>query len=397
MSVERTPLVAHIIFKLDIGGLENGLVNLVNRMPRDRYRHAIVCLSGFGQDFRRRLQREDVEVIAIGKRPGKDPAAYWRVWRTLRRLRPAIVHTRNLGTVDMQWVAWAAGATRRVHGEHGWEASDPTGRNPRSLRIRRACRPAIHRYVPMSRDLGRWLERDVQVRPEKIRQLYNGVDTERFTPPVAGREPRDGTITVGTVGRLDPVKNQAQLLRACQAIAASNPALGARLKVLIVGDGPLRQSLASLAADLGLSDRVEFAGARNDTHELLQRMDVFILPSMNEGVSNTILEAMATGLPVVAGRVGGNPELVEHDVTGHLYDPDSTSALQDALLPYLLDPVLRQAHGAAGRERVVQHFRLDSMVERYLDLYDELLGNKPSPKLAPVYAGQGGRRPGEDS
>ncbi len=140
MSDERTPLVAHIIFKLDFGGLENGLVNLVNRMPRDRYRHAIVCLSGFSQDFRRRLQREDVEVIAIGKRPGKDPAAYWRVWRTLRRLRPAIVHTRNLGTVDMQWVAWAAGVGRRVHGEHGWEASDPAGRNPTQL-AHTACLP----------------------------------------------------------------------------------------------------------------------------------------------------------------------------------------------------------------------------------------------------------------
>lgn len=397
MNDERTPLVAHIIFKLDFGGLENGLVNLVNRMPRDRYRHAIICLSGFSQDFRRRLQREDVEVIAIGKRPGKDPAAYWRVWRTLRRLRPAIVHTRNLGTVDMQWVAWAAGVGRRVHGEHGWEASDPAGRNPSNLRIRRACRASIHRYVPMSRDLARWLERDVRVRPERIRQLYNGVDTERFAPSVAVRGSHDETITVGTVGRLDPVKNQAQLLQACKALAASNPMLGSRLRVLIVGDGPLRQPLASLAASLGLSDRVEFAGARNDTHELLRRMDVFVLPSMNEGISNTILEAMATGLPVVAGRVGGNPELVEQDVTGHLYDPGATNALQDALLPYLVDPALRRAHGSAGRERAVQHFRLDSMVERYLDLYDELLGNKPSPKLAPVYAGQGGRRPGEGS
>jgi sugar transferase (PEP-CTERM/EpsH1 system associated) len=397
MSVGRTPLVAHIIFKLDFGGLENGLVNLVNRMPRDRYRHAIICLSGFGKDFRRRIQRDDVEIIAIDKQPGKDPGSYWRVWKTLRRLHPAIVHTRNLGTVDMQWVAWAAGVGHRVHGEHGWEASDPTGRNSRSLRIRRACRPVIHRYVPMSRDLAGWLEQEVRVRPERIRQLYNGVDTERFTPAVAKRGSGGEAITVGTVGRLDPVKNQAQLLQACKAIADSNPALRARLRVLIVGDGPLRQPLASLAAELGMTDQVEFAGARNDTHELLRRMDVFVLPSMNEGISNTILEAMATGLPVVAGRVGGNPELVEQDVTGYLYDPAASGALQSALLPYLLDYALRLAHGSAGRDRVVKHFRLDSMVERYLDLYDELLGNEPSPKLSPAHAGQGARRPGEDS
>ena len=105
----------------------------------------------------------------------------------------------------------------------------------------------------------------------------------------------------------------------------------------------------------------------------MRGLDVFVLPSINEGISNTILEAMATGLPVVAGRVGGNPELVVDGVTGRLYDPADPAGLEQALLPYLTDPALRQAHGAAGRDRVVQNFSLDAMVERYLDLYDELL------------------------
>src|SRR5678815_1273501 len=121
MNAGRAPLVAHVIFKLDFGGLENGVVNIVNRMSRAKYRHAIICLTGYGDEFRKRIQRDDVEVISIGKRPGKDPIAYWNVWRTLRRIRPQIVHTRNLGTVDMQWVAGAAGIRHRVHGEHGWE------------------------------------------------------------------------------------------------------------------------------------------------------------------------------------------------------------------------------------------------------------------------------------
>ena len=144
------PLVVHVIHRLDFGGLENGLVNLVNCMPADRFRHAIVCLAGFEPDFRDRIQRSDVEVISLGKRPGKDLAPYARMWRVLRRLAPSVVHTRNLGTVDMQWIAAAAGVPHRVHGEHGWEASDPCGRNPKALRIRRACRPVIHLYVPMS-------------------------------------------------------------------------------------------------------------------------------------------------------------------------------------------------------------------------------------------------------
>ncbi len=211
------PLIAHVIHRLDFGGLENGLVNLVNQLPAERYRHAIVCLSGFNPAFRQRIRRTDVVVTSIDKRPGKDLAAYWRAWLTLRRLRPTIVHTRNLGTVDMQWVAAAAGVRYRVHGEHGWEAFDPSGLNRQGLRIRRACRPVIQRYVPMSRDIARWLELTVGVEPGRIRQLYSGVDTTRFSPLPAvegANRPGEGAITIGTVGRLDPVKNQ----RGCSSL-----------------------------------------------------------------------------------------------------------------------------------------------------------------------------------
>ena len=366
------PLIVHVIFRLDFGGLENGLVNLVNRLPVERYRHAIVCLAGFNPAYRERIRRPDVEVLSLEKRPGKDLGAYGRMWRVLRRLRPAIVHTRNLGTVDMQWVAMLAGVRHRVHGEHGWEATDPQGLNPRNLRIRRACRPAIHRYVPMSQDIERWLEEAVGVEPGRIRQLYSGVDTERFTPSVRCRAAvgNEGAgVTVGTVGRLDPVKNQAHLLDAFASLRPSFPGL----RLTFVGDGPERASLEARSKSLGVAGDVTFTGARSDTPDLMRGFDVFVLPSINEGISNTILEAMATGLPVVAGRVGGNPELVLDGVTGRLFGPADPNGLEQALLPYLVDLSLRQAHGAAGRARVVQNFSLDAMVERYLALYDELM------------------------
>jgi len=366
------PLVMHVLHRLDFGGLENGVVNLVNRMPPDRYRHAIVCLAGHGATFRQRLQREDVEVVSLDKRPGKDVAVYGRAWQLIRRLRPAIIHTRNLGTIDLQWIAFGAGVRRRVHGEHGWEASDPTGRNPRSVRIRRACRPVIQRYVPMSQDLARWLTEVIGVAPSRIRRLYNGVDVQRFFPGEAVAPSPSTPLTIGTVGRLDPVKNQARLLQAFATLRVQSAQAGLPLRLLIVGDGPLRASLEGAAAEIGLGDSVEFAGARNDTPDLLRRMDVFVLPSINEGISNTILEAMATGLPVVAARVGGNPELVQDGVTGRLYDPTANEALEQVLLPYLHDRGLRRQHGGAGRQRVVREFSLDAMVQRYLDLYDEL-------------------------
>lgn len=363
------PLVVHVIHRLDFGGLENGLVNLVNRMPSGRYRHAIVCVSGINPEFRKRILREDVEVVSLEKRPGKDLRAYVRLWRMLRRLHPCIVHTRNFSTVDMQWVAALAGVRHRIHGEHGWEASDPVGRDPRKLRIRRACRPVVQLYVPMSRDIARWLVEVLRVAPSSTVQLYNGVDVERFRPASIPSAESTTQLNVGTIGRLDPVKNHAALLHAFASLRSRLPGL----RLTIVGDGPLKAVLHEEAARLGIADYVQFTGARNDTPDLMRTFDVFVLPSINEGVSNTILEAMATGLPVVAARVGGNPELVCDGATGRLYDPAEPAGLECALLPYLRDRSLRVSHGRAGRDRVAQNFSLDSMVAGYLALYDGVL------------------------
>jgi sugar transferase (PEP-CTERM/EpsH1 system associated) len=384
-SPAAVPLIAHIVFRFDYGGLENGLVNLVNRLPADRFRHAIVALDGVGEDFRRRLQRPDVPVLSIGKRPGKDLPSYYRMWRTLRGLRPDIVHTRNLGTLDMQLAAAAAGVRRRVHGEHGWSPADPHGLDPRNLRLRRLLRALPQGYVAMSRDIARWLEQSIGVHAARIRQLYSGVDTARFRPegtvpadlPWAGA-PVDGgsRVVLGTVGRFDPIKNHAGLLRAFRAILERHPDWRGRVRLIIAGDGPLRGGLAALARELGLEGSVWFPGARSDVPELMRAMDVFVLPSINEGISNTILEAMATGRPVVAGRAGGNPELVVDGVTGALYDPDDSIGLATALEQYVQQADLRRSHGEAARRRVLEQFSLDAMVDRYSEFYDDVLGRR---------------------
>lgn len=377
----EVPLIAHVIYRLDYGGLENGLVNLVNRIPQAKYRHAIVCLAGFS-DFRRRIQRDDVEVLSIDKQPGKDPAAYGRLWRQLRRLRPAVVHTRNLGTADLQWVALAAGVRHRVHGEHGWDAADPRGESPRALRIRRLCRPATQCYVAVSKDIARWLHARVGVPEGEIHQIYNGVDVGRFTPdgplpadlpwPVEG--PGRPTV-IGTIGRLDPIKDQAALLEAFARLAGAPGAPQGRLRLAIVGDGPEAGRLRERTQALGIAPLVWMPGMRPDAPALLRSFDIFVLPSQNEGISNTILEAMASGRPVVAGRVGGNAELIEPGVGGSLYDPHDPAALGAAIGRYLDDGALRVAHGAAARERCLRAFAMDSMVQAYTGLYDGLLAD----------------------
>jgi glycosyltransferase involved in cell wall biosynthesis len=180
-------------------------------------------------------------------------------------------------------------------------------------------------------------------------------------------------VTVGTVGRLDPVKNQRWLLESFHAILERHPELRGRLRLIIAGDGPMRVGLQQSAERLGIGSQVWLPGARSDVPELMRSLDVFVLPSLNEGISNTILEAMASARPVVAARVGGNAELVAHGATGLLYEPGDRDGLAQALARYAAEPELRARHGRAARERVLERFSLEAMVGRYADFYDELL------------------------
>jgi len=221
---QQPPLVVHIIHALGTGGLENGLVNIINRAPPERYRHAIVCLTEAGE-FARRITAPGVRVIELHKRPGHDLGLYWRVWKTLRELRPAIVHTRNLATLEMQFVAALMPGVKRVHGEHGRDVFDLDGTNRKYNLLRKAAKRIVQRYIAVSKDLERWLIETVGVPAARVRQIYNGVDQQRFRPRSGERPgvlppgflPADALVA-GTVGRLAEVKDQLSLLRAARIV-----------------------------------------------------------------------------------------------------------------------------------------------------------------------------------
>ena len=179
--MSQAPLIAHVIHRLGMGGLENGLINLINHLPKHGWRHAVVCLTD-ATDYAERIQRDDVTVHTLHKHEGKDPKVLLRLWQVFRALAPAIVHTRNLAALEAQLPAALAGVRVRIHGEHGRDIYDLTGDNRKYLWLRRMMRPLITRYVPMSKDLADWLERRVGVPRERITQLYNGVDSNRFLP-----------------------------------------------------------------------------------------------------------------------------------------------------------------------------------------------------------------------
>ncbi len=278
-----------------------------------------------------------------------------------------------------------AGVPVRVHGEHGWDVQDVAGGKPAHHLQRRLLRPFVHRHVALSGEIRRYLEQRVGVAPHDIAQICNGVDVGRFVPRAtsdraaidASFAPADA-IVVGTVGRLSPVKHQRLLVdafvAAVERLRVDAPAVAERLRLAIVGDGPDRAALEARVAASGIADRIALFGNRDDVPRLMADFDLFVLPSLAEGISNTILEAMASGLPVVATRVGGNAELVVDGATGALVPSDDVDAMAAAIAR--LRWRRRSACAATAArlaQRAVAQFSIDAMVARYAELYDTLL------------------------
>jgi len=360
---------------------------LINRMTD--FRHAVLALTEV-TEFRHRIKRDDVQFISLHKKAGHGFWLYPRLYRVFRQLRPDIVHSRNLAALEAMVPAWLARVPVRIHGEHGRDVGDLDGSNKALQRVRRFYRPFVHRYIALSRDLARYLHDAVRVPEADISLACNGVDTARFAPPAGGPRPIAGCPfdpgqhwLVGTVGRMAQVKDQLLLTRAFVSVIEQRPALRERLRLLLVGEGPLRAQCAELLAAAGLAELAWLPGERSDVPDIMQGLHCFVLPSLAEGISNTILEAMASGLPVLATQVGGNAELVQAEAvgpdaqTGLLVPAGDLSAMSQALLSLAEDkPRAIEAGremGRQGRLRVERQFSLNAMVGLYRDVYMQQL------------------------
>ena len=378
-------LIAHVLYRFDIGGLENGIVNLINRLPAQTFRHAVVALTDV-TDFKARVLRDDVQYVSLHKPAGHGLGIYAKLYATFRRMHPDVVHTRNLAALEAQVPAAAAGVPARLHGEHGWDVHD-LGKGRKSHQWeRRLLSPFVHRYIALSRDTQIYLNRSVGINSRRICQIYNGVDTQTFVPAsIAARRVElpfreENLFVVGTVGRLEAVKDQGLLARAFVRALAIAPDMRPYLRLVIVGDGFLRAEIEALVREAGCQKMVWLAGAREDIPELLRSFDLFVLPSLAEGISNTILEAMASGLPVVATNVGGNSELVDDGITGALVASGDIEALARAILQYAAAPEKSRTQGHAGRIRAEQKFSIESMVANYASLYRAALDHRAWPR-----------------
>ena len=374
----QTPLIVHVIYSLGAGGLENGLVNILNRIPESQYRHAIICLTESGS-FEKRIQNLETQVLSLHATPGHSFRVYWKLWKAMRQLKPSIVHTRNLSALEAQVPAFFIKGVKTVHGVHGRDVFDLEGKNRKYNLLRKMIRPLVGRYITVSLDLKNWLLNTIGVNEERVVQIYNGVDQSLFKPGKVSPDsikhnflPQEPMV-IGTVGRLAAVKDQATLIRAFKNVLEVSPLGKQRLRLVIAGDGLLRVQLEKLIGELEIGEFVWITGDRNDIPDILRLLDIFVLPSIGEGISNTILEAMATGLPIIATNVGGNPELVEDGVNGYLVPSNDPEKLAESIVKLSGSNNTRSSMGKASLEIVSEKFNWDNTVEKYLNVYDGLL------------------------
>lgn len=369
-GADARPLVVHLLHRFDTGGLENGVVNLINHLPA--FRHAVVAVTEITA-FKERVKAPGTQFIALNKPPGQGFWLYPRVYRLLRELRPAAVHTRNLGAMEFQLPAWAARVPLRVHSEHGWDVDDLGGVSRTNQRLRRVYGVGTHRFVALSKAIETYLTSPVGFTCERVLRICNGVDTQRFAPAAAAPEAwpfrRGEHLVIGAVGRMQAVKDPLNLVEAFLRLRELCPAEWPRLRLAMLGGGPLLEPARERLAQAGAAAQVWLPGDRSDVAALLPHVDIFALPSQAEGISNTLLEAMACGCAPVATAVGGNPELVDDAVNGLLVPAQNSAALAAALARLVDDGRLRERLAAASLARVREQFSLDGMLAAYGRLY----------------------------
>ena len=366
--------ILHVIDRLHLGGTEKVIAKLIKELDPDLFQHSICTLRGTDPAVLSWLP--DIEITDAGCEAPGYQFSVLRLAKIMRAIRPTIVHSRNWGGIEAPVAARSAGVPAIVHSEHGYQLDMKDGLPLRQRVMRHVAYRCAHAVFTVTDELRDFHAAQAWWNPKSMGVLHNGVDGRRFSPSVdVSRRvrlqlgiPRDALV-VGFVGRLIALKDVKTLLLALENVVPDVPEVHA----MIVGSGPELVRLQNyVAGSERLRDRVCFAGSREDVADLLKAMDIFVLPSLMEGMSNTILEAMATGLPIVATAVGGNPEILTDSRCGYLFQPGDAASLSEKLSSLLRSKEKRDRFGRESRERVMNVFSLQAMVTRYRELYRQL-------------------------
>jgi sugar transferase (PEP-CTERM/EpsH1 system associated) len=371
MTMDDAIRVVHVVLSMDVGGLERVVLDLVGEGYALGQQPLVVCLERPGT-LAPMVEALGSPVICLNKQPGTRLGLIGRIKTVFSGLGPDVVHTHQIGALF-----YAGPAARRaavplvVHTEHGKHYATRL----RTRLLGRLAARYASRFFCVSEDIAAEVLACRITKPSKVAIARNGIDIGRFTDPIDKFHlrqslglPLECTI-IGTVGRLSEIKRQDLLISAFAAVRRRAP----DAHLLVVGDGPMMADLRSLAASLGLAHCVHFPGYQAQTHQYLQAMDIFALTSRSEGMPLVLLEAWAAGLPVVASRVGGLPELIQHDHNGLLFESGDQASLVAALGRLLSDRMLAARMGQAGRQLVEANYHRRKMAADYHRQYLQLL------------------------
>ena len=362
--------VLHVVTSLEPGGMENGVCNLAQALLSREVETSVACLERSGP-FAERLP-DPAAVAVLGKTSGFSIKAVFALWKEIRRRQPHVIHTHNLGPLIYGALAtWWGRSVPLLQGEHSQLA--PWEMTPKRLKQRRrlykACR-AIHTVSqPQREELIR-----LGFPGRRIEAIPNGVDTARFRPADRGAArhllglPGDSSV-LGLVGRFGPHKGHRTLLDAFERLAQAHPRA---VLVFVGGGGSEEQGIVASLASHPFRDRVHLCGFRSDLEACYPALDLLVLPSTNEGMSNAAIEAMACGVPVLANSGAGNEAIITHGHDGWISDLRQGETLARELAHCLANPAKLRMAGENARQTVESRFSLVQMVEAYHRLYRHL-------------------------
>jgi starch synthase (maltosyl-transferring) len=367
---EQPTRIAFCITDLDAGGAERALVQIVTRLDRSRWEPFVFCLSGEGE-LAAVLRDAGIAVVCLGANRRHGLRVVWRLSRRLAKLRPTILQTFLYhANIAGRLAGRAARIPMIVSGIRVAEK-----RSAFRLWLDRATGWMVARHVCVSQDVAAFSAARGRLPVSKIRVIPNGVDAARLAEAPRAELAQFGippaSRTLLFVGRLDPQKGPFVLLTAVKDLLPRHP----ELHVLMVGDGPLGEKLRTWVAKENLQSRIHFAGRRNDVPSLFRAADLFVLPSLWEGLPNVVLEAMAAGIPTVASRVEGISDLLIDGRTGLIVPPNSPPDLAEAIARMLADPQQARRMAREAQRIVQERFTWQNVVEQYEQTYRELLAS----------------------
>jgi glycosyltransferase involved in cell wall biosynthesis len=363
--------ILHVVFSLDPGGMENGLVNVANALPRNKFEVHVCCLERAGAFVARLPQPENVRVLS--KQNGFSLKTVFDLARVIKQIQPDLIHSHNLGPLIYASLATVFGRWKPIiHGEHG--SLQPDQLIPRRIRARRFFYRTCRRVHTVSHSLTAQL-REMGFSSSRLVTLVNGVDTNRFIPANRNKSREQiglpqNAFVIGIVGRFVGLKRHEDLIHAFNSVAKSFP--DAYL-LIVGGGGEEEQKIVARVNSSPAKERIRITGFQNDPLPFYQAMDLLAVPSLHEGMSNVVLEAMSCGVPVLAHNVCGNAEVIAHDVDGIVADLGSIEKLQRELQKALNQRDILSIIGNKAREKALRQFSLASMAANYAKLYSELL------------------------